>query len=979
MRKYYFIIISFFWISTNQAQIGINNPDPKASLDIVASDQVNPANNDGLLIPRLDQFPEINPTGAQNGMLIFLTTENSFYFWNASSDSWIPLINALVSVKKINDLSDGRSDNDGTEDGSSIYLGINAGANDEQTDNQNVGIGFEALQAILGGKHNIALGYKALKSNEAGYYNIAIGNSALESNTIKGNLIAIGDSALYHNGFGAMNSYESKGNIAIGHTSLFNNTTGNKNIAVGNSSMESNISGFNNTALGWGSMFKNTVGHRNVALGYVSLYSNIDGTRNTALGAYAMINNSSGNKNTAIGNGALYLNESGSENIAIGDGALALNTDRSNNVAVGDSALYFNGTQVAIAPHATENTAVGSKAGYNNTNGLSNSFFGYQSGFSNNAGYGNTFSGALSGFETTSGFFNTYAGTLASYSNATGYGNSVFGYRALHDQTTGNRNIALGYKAGEKLKSGSHNIIIGDSLMLDYADTSYLLNIGNLVTGNMADSLMIVEGSLQLKSNTNQAPDAGTIRWNRDSEDFEGYMGNEWKSLTFTGADWGWTQAPPSTENETWFDPNGNSGDKFGSIMDIFEDYVIFGYPYEGVSGNNNQGKASIYQRIDGNWVFQDTLFAPFGRSDDYFGMDVAISGDLAIVGAPGRNFSNSTITIPGKGMAYVFLQTGNDWILQDSITSDPSGWVDAEDFRYHFGIRVDISSDNAIITEGYNPAAGGFADEYAGYNSVYIFHKEISNWVLSDTLIATDYIYIDQSTAFSIDNLNSPFPGFLDSDYGYNIKIEGDHAFVSINLIVYDQDPDPEPPRPYSYLIKGRTYYFHREGSKWNFVQKLEAPQGHFANKFGFDIDLYQNNCLVGSPGQNSDGLINNGAAYLYELEEGLWSNPSEIIPHISESDDQFGHSVSILGNNILVGAPLHDTNGNVDYGKAYIFENGNEGWVQIGELVASDGETGNNFGFNVFLSVNKALVSAPNKAIYSNAGQGKIYVFEK
>ena len=75
------------------AQVGINNIAPNASLDITATDQTNPANTDGILIPRIDQFPTVNPGTAQNGMLVYLTTTDGtnppgFYYWNNGTSTW---------------------------------------------------------------------------------------------------------------------------------------------------------------------------------------------------------------------------------------------------------------------------------------------------------------------------------------------------------------------------------------------------------------------------------------------------------------------------------------------------------------------------------------------------------------------------------------------------------------------------------------------------------------------------------------------------------------------------------------------------------------------------------------------------------------------------------------------------------------------------------------------------------------------------
>ena len=67
-------------------------------------------------------------------------------------------LNATNAVSKIDELSDGKSDNDGSEDGSSLFLGIDAGLNDDGSDNKNIGIGFEALLNNTTGTINNAIG-----------------------------------------------------------------------------------------------------------------------------------------------------------------------------------------------------------------------------------------------------------------------------------------------------------------------------------------------------------------------------------------------------------------------------------------------------------------------------------------------------------------------------------------------------------------------------------------------------------------------------------------------------------------------------------------------------------------------------------------------------------------------------------------------------------------------------------------------------
>ena len=129
-------------ISFSYAQVGVGNTSPQAALDITASNQATPSNEDGILIPRVDAFPTVNPTAAQQGMLIYLTTTvglnpKGFYHWDPATTSWI----GFSSVERLNDLADGKSDVDGTDNGSSVFIGIDAGLNEDSANRRNIGIG----------------------------------------------------------------------------------------------------------------------------------------------------------------------------------------------------------------------------------------------------------------------------------------------------------------------------------------------------------------------------------------------------------------------------------------------------------------------------------------------------------------------------------------------------------------------------------------------------------------------------------------------------------------------------------------------------------------------------------------------------------------------------------------------------------------------------------------------------------------------
>ncbi|MFK5855331.1 MAG: hypothetical protein QM503_04305 [Bacteroidota bacterium] len=175
--------------------------------------------------------------------------------------------------------------NDGKTGGNSVFIGANAGVSDDETDNQNVGIGIAALYANTTGYYNTALGYRALGSTTLGNHNTAIGKEAMYHNTQGGSNTAIGVGALYSNTIGFNNTanglaslyYNTSGdyNTADGEYALYSNTVGDKNIGVGFSANSYNQEGSNNTIIGYeaGRGVENHNKSGNIFLGYQAGYS----------------------------------------------------------------------------------------------------------------------------------------------------------------------------------------------------------------------------------------------------------------------------------------------------------------------------------------------------------------------------------------------------------------------------------------------------------------------------------------------------------------------------------------------------------------------------------------------------------------------------------------------------------------------------------------------------------------------------------
>ena len=144
-------------------------------------------------------------------------------------------------------------------------------------------------------------------------------------------------------------------------------------------------------------------------------------------------------------------------------------------------------------------------------------------------------------------------------------------------------------------------------------------------------------------------------------------------------------------------------------------------------------------------------------------------------------------------------------------------------------------------------------------------------------------------------------------------------------------------------------------------------ADAGAFVD-FGLSVALTDDRALVGAPRVN-----NLGAAYVfeYDADTDAWSEPTRLIASNGNSGDRFGYSVALSGDRALVGTNSNGT------GAAYIFDYdvSSGEWVET-ILTASDGSSGDNLGHSVALLDDRALIGAP--ATGARARFGSAYIFE-
>lgn len=157
-----------------------------------------------------------------------------------------------------------------------------------------------------------------------------------------------------------------------------------------------------------------------------------------------------------------------------------------------------------------------------------------------------------------------------------------------------------------------------------------------------------------------------------------------------------------------------------------------------------------------------------------------------------------------------------------------------------------------------------------------------------------------------------------------------------------------------------------------------LTAADGVNRADFGNSVAIDGNTVVVGAFNNDQDL----GVAYVFVKPASGWTDmtqTAELTASDGQSATYFGSSVSISGNTIVVGADEANVNGNPAQGAAYVFVEPSSGWTNMTEtakLTASDGVTYSGFGSAVGINGNTVVVGA-EFGVNGNVGPGTAYVF--
>ncbi|WED61602.1 FG-GAP repeat protein [Vibrio alginolyticus] len=284
-----------------------------------------------------------------------------------------------------------------------------------------------------------------------------------------------------------------------------------------------------------------------------------------------------------------------------------------------------------------------------------------------------------------------------------------------------------------------------------------------------------------------------SIAMNADTAIIGSLADDNWKGAAYifkyNGSEW--VQVAKLTASD------GSSGNRFGRSVAISGDIAIIG----ATSANGYKGAAYVFKNNGSEWIQVAKLTASDGVSNDMFGISVAINGNTAIVGI-------------NRNAAYVFKNNGSEWVQVAKLTANDGSSSDM------FGFSIAMVGDSVIF--------GAYGDDNNS-GSAYVFENNGSDWVQVAKLTASD--------------------GSGEHWFGYSVATSGDVAVVG----AYGDNNK-----------KGAAYLFKNNGSEWVEEAKLTVSDGTSNDMFGISVAMSAETAIVGSSGDDSS----KGSAYIFVPE---------------------------------------------------------------------------------------------------------------
>ena len=185
-----------------------------------------------------------------------------------------------------------------------------------------------------------------------------------------------------------------------------------------------------------------------------------------------------------------------------------------------------------------------------------------------------------------------------------------------------------------------------------------------------------------------------------------------------------------------------------------------------------------------------------------------------------------------------------------------------------------------------------------------------------------------------------------------------------------------------------GAVYLFDQNQTgpgQWGLVKKLTLANAATSDAFGSSVSLSGDNLVVGAPLVDLTNAVNGGATFIYSRNltgSNQWGLVKKLTLASAAINDQFGTSVSLSGDNLVAAAPYLDLPGTTDSGAAYVFsrnQGGAEQWGLVKQLALTNPVTADHFGSSVAMDADTIVVGVPQQDGTNGVDYGAAYLFKQ
>lgn len=194
--------------------------------------------------------------------------------------------------------------------------------------------------------------------------------------------------------------------------------------------------------------------------------------------------------------------------------------------------------------------------------------------------------------------------------------------------------------------------------------------------------------------------------------------------------------------------------------------------------------------------------------------------------------------------------------------------------------------------------------------------------------------------------------------------------------------------------LIPGISFSCSRDndgvGGDWNpdiagTETKIHAADAAINDNFGYSVSISGDTLVVGVPDANDVDNVNPddrfdpiGSAYVFTKSDSSWIQQAILVAFDKEKHDRFGESVAIDGDTIVVGAIWDNDNG-VHSGSAYIFTRNGSEWSLQAKVTEPDGATGHYFGCSVDIDGDNVAIGTDWNMAHIFTRSGEVWTHQE